>query len=156
MPGDGKEETVSALEFLSVAALQETKQQSDKDNECSVVTTGLRTSRRQPTGSASSDTFPCLGQVGGWVFREGFLKMEINSEAKSNPRILVAKRSNNGTSRSFSEGKERKLIASLRLTTPHRQQFIQLLDSQALCLYILERRVFSLTVCPLLLRLAWM
>ena len=50
-------------------------------------------------------------------------------------------------SRSFSEGKERKWIAFLRLTTPHRQ-YIQLLvrtgwSSSLSGLYTLEGRVFS-------------
>lgn len=45
------------------------------------TTRGLGTSSREPTGSSGSDTFPCLGQVGGRVLREGFLKMERTDRA---------------------------------------------------------------------------
>lgn len=87
--------------------LQDTGKRSGRMNPRGSTETGLHTRSREPTTSTGSKTSPCFGQVGEWVFGEGFqmmertegeTEMEVISEAGSNPGIHAAAISNKGAS----------------------------------------------------------
>lgn len=73
VPGDDKE-AVPALSSLQCSKQYCRKQRSKvtKTMHNGDTTRGCFTSSIETTGSSSSDTLPCLGQVGGRVLREGF------------------------------------------------------------------------------------
>lgn len=87
--------------------LEDTGKRSGRMNPRGSSETGLHTRGREPTTSTGSKTSPCFEQVGEWVFGQGFwmmertegeTKMEVISEAGSNPGIHAAERSNKGVS----------------------------------------------------------
>lgn len=100
MLGDGKE-------FPPLSSSQDMGKRRGRTKPSGSTATGFCTLGREPTASTGSNTSLCPEQVGEGVSREGFLmmqrteretKMEVISEAGSNPGIHAAERSNKGKS----------------------------------------------------------